>query len=207
MAIRIGPTGQRFDLVERTTRDHSPKAREVLRRAGLSMESELTVEQARKLNEFTEAYDNPQEVPGHQVRFALFTSLRGEGNDGIGAAAIRNASPTKGESIMAKAKSSTKKSAPTKAQIATIARMRRDGATWDEVISETEIRTNSTGFRELLESAGFDKYGRKGGQGKSKAKGWGSAAEKAKSNGSTKSTPKGKGKVRRVKRTKATAKK
>lgn len=105
---------------------------------------------------------------------------------------------------MAKA-TKTKKSAPTKGQIAKVASMRRNGATWDEVIAETGIRTNSTGFRELLESSGFDKYGRKGGRGASKAKGWGSAEMK---NGkSTAKSAKGKGKVRRVKRTKATAKK
>jgi hypothetical protein len=57
-----------------------------------------------------------------------------------------------------------------------VAELRRDGATWDEVIAETGIRTNSTGFRLLLEEHGFDKYGRAGDRGETKARGWGSAS-------------------------------
>lgn len=68
------------------------------------------------------------------------------------------------------------KSAPTKAQVTEVAKLRRDGATWDQVIAETGIRNKSTGFRHLLEEHGFDKYGREGGRGESKAKGWGSAS-------------------------------
>jgi hypothetical protein len=67
------------------------------------------------------------------------------------------------------------KSAPTSDQVSQIASMRRDGATWAEVVAETGIRAKSTGFRELLEEHGFDKFGRKGGRGESKARGWGSA--------------------------------
>jgi alkylated DNA nucleotide flippase Atl1 len=67
------------------------------------------------------------------------------------------------------------KAAPTKAQVAEVASLRREGATWDEVIAATGIRTNSTGFRILLEEHGFDKFGREGGRGPIKAKGWGSA--------------------------------
>jgi hypothetical protein len=58
--------------------------------------------------------------------------------------------------------------------------MRRDGATWRQVIAETGIKTNSTGFRVLLEANGYDKFGRLGGKGESKAKGWGSAELSAK---------------------------
>lgn len=69
------------------------------------------------------------------------------------------------------------KSAPTKAQVTEVAKLRRvDGLTWDQVIAETGIRNKSTGFRHLLEEHGFDKYGREGGRGESKAKGWGSAS-------------------------------
>lgn len=201
MAIRTGPTGQRFDLVAPTARDHSPKARELLRKAGLSMESELDHQQLATLQRFTDQHD----VPGHRVRLALIPSLRGEDDQHApiaGAALPTRTTNDQGEHIMAKTATKSKKSAPTKGQIIKVAQMRRGGATWDEVISETDIKTNSTGFRELLESAGFDKYGRKGGRGESKAKGWGSADMKGNS-----SKPKATKKVRKVKRTKATAKK
>ena len=72
-------------------------------------------------------------------------------------------------------KGRSRKAAPTKTQVAQVAEMRRDGATWDEVIAATGIRSNSTGFRILLEEHGFDKFGREGGRGPIKAKGWGSA--------------------------------
>jgi len=76
---------------------------------------------------------------------------------------------------MSTEKGRPRKTAPTKAQVAQVAEMRRDGATWDDVIAATGIRSNSTGFRVLLEEHGFDKFGREGGRGPIKAKGWGSA--------------------------------
>jgi alkylated DNA nucleotide flippase Atl1 len=86
------------------------------------------------------------------------------------------------QGVAAPAKSANKgrpaKAAPTKAQVAGVASMRRNGATWDEVIAGTGIRTNSTGFRILLEEHGFDKFGREGGRGPIKAKGWGSAGDR-----------------------------
>jgi len=169
------------------------------------MRSELNPAQIRVLDDFVERYaDDPSSVQGSRVRAALLPSLRGE-------SPVGNAAPTneQGESIMAKAtkKSSgrTPKAAPTKAQINRIASLRRDGATWDEVIADTGYRTNSTGFRIILEDAGFDKFGRKKGSNQaSKAKGWGSASNGKPVSKSAKKAPKRK---RVVKRTKATAKK
>src|SRR4051794_7427434 len=123
MEIRIGPTGQRFDFVARTSRVHDPTTREVLRRAGLSMESELDEAQRRVLAEYVEAYaDDIGSVPGHLVRTALLPSLRGEGPDAIRDANLPSTNE-KGELIMAKAtkRSGRKaKSAPSKSVIAKI---------------------------------------------------------------------------------------
>lgn len=97
----------------------------------------------------------------------------------------------------------------TKSQVNKIAQLRRGGATWDEVIAETGVKTNSTGFRILLEEAGFDKLGvKKGSSQKSEARAWGSATGKlrGRSNGTgskskarkaAKSATKGKAKTRK----------
>ncbi|MGH2964301.1 MAG: hypothetical protein ACRDMH_02825 [Solirubrobacterales bacterium] len=56
-----------------------------------------------------------------------------------------------------------------KISVAKIAEMRRKGATWAEVVEATGLKLKSTGFGKLLAEAGYDRAGRKGGQGASKA--------------------------------------
>jgi hypothetical protein len=74
----------------------------------------------------------------------------------------------------------------------TIAKLRRGGATWAQVREETGSNLRSSGFAEILEAAGFDRLGRKGGKGTSKARGW----ESKSGNGSK---PKGKARPTRTK--------
>jgi hypothetical protein len=188
-------------------RTHSTEAQDILQKAGLSRESFLYPDEVERLNYLADQYhggNRLRNVPAKRVRDYI------KPPSGIDPTLVDDETETNQpkENIMAKAKQS-KKSAPTKAQVIRVAKLRRDGATWDEVISDTGIRTNSTGFRILLEEYGFDKYGRRGGKGTTKARGWGSASLDGKTAGAKgKSTKAAKAKGRkRVKRTKATAKK
>lgn len=176
---------------------HSEHAREILRRAGMSMNTELDVDGAARLQQAVEEDWTDRDrifryVMGHHLREE--TTFDGQ--------PITN---EQGENTMAKTKSAGRpaKAAPTKALVNQIAKERREGSTWDQIIASTGYRTNSTGFRILLEENGFDKFGRKGGRGESAAKGWGSADLNGKSKAKA-AKPKAK---KRVKRTKATAKK
>ena len=65
----------------------------------------------------------------------------------------------------------------TDAQVKRIAQMRREGATWRDVYSYMGRRSTSTKLRAKLEAAGFDRFGRKGGKGKSMARGYGAKDE------------------------------
>ncbi|MGH2963823.1 MAG: hypothetical protein ACRDMH_00360 [Solirubrobacterales bacterium] len=60
-----------------------------------------------------------------------------------------------------------------KISVAKIAEMRRKGATWAEVVEATGLKLKSTGFAHLLAESGYDRAGRKGGQGASKATAFG----------------------------------
>lgn len=189
-------------------RNHSTEAQDILQKAGLSRESFLYHDEVERLNYLAEQYHGGTRLSGvSPKRLRDYIMPRDQVAEPLDVDGDDHPNQPK-ENIMAKATKS-KKSAPTKGQVIKVASMRRNGATWDEVIAETGIRTNSTGFRILLEEHGFDKYGRKGGRGATKARGWGSADLDGKSTGSKgKSTKAAKGKARkRVKRTKATAKK
>lgn len=94
---------------------------------------------------------------------------------------------------------------------ATIAKLRREGGTWADCDDAAGFHRSSTGWREELDAHGYDKFGRKNGQGKSKAKGWDSSSldgvGASKPKASSKKSPGKGGKKRVVRRTKATAKK
>lgn len=178
-------------------REHNEDERETLRRAGMSQQTELDDEQASRLAEVTvDDWSDRDRI----YRYVMGHHLREE--ESYDGQPITN---EQGEITMAKTKSAGRpaKAAPTKALVNQIAKERREGSTWDQIIASTGYRTNSTGFRVLLEENGFDKFGRKGGRGESAAKGWGSADL----NGKKKAAPKAKAKAKRVKKTKATAKK
>jgi hypothetical protein len=64
-----------------------------------------------------------------------------------------------------------------KQQVTKVAAMRRQGATWKQVYAYIGRRSNSTQMRQVLERAGFDRFGRKGGKGKSKARGHGAKGD------------------------------
>jgi hypothetical protein len=64
----------------------------------------------------------------------------------------------------------------TKAQIKRFATIRRKGGTWEDVSQAAGFRLTSTGWREVFETQDFDRFGRPGGKGESKARGKGSAA-------------------------------
>jgi hypothetical protein len=53
---------------------------------------------------------------------------------------------------------------------AQVAKMRRDGATWARVSEAAGKVKTSTGWGQYLAAAGYDRLGRKGGKGKSKAR-------------------------------------
>ena len=67
-----------------------------------------------------------------------------------------------------------------KRDVAKLAAMRRDGATWAQVDEAAAFHQSSTGWRETFEAHGFDKLGVKhGSNAKSKAKAWGTAGGRA----------------------------
>lgn len=115
-----------------------------------------------------------------------------------------------------KSKSTKKAGRPAKNVVsaklaATIAKIRRDGGTWADCDEAAGFHRSSTGWREELDAHGYDKFGRKDGQGKSKAKGWNSSSIDGvgATNGKPKAKASGKSKKARrvVRKTKATAKK
>jgi hypothetical protein len=65
----------------------------------------------------------------------------------------------------------------TKEQVTKVAELRRKGGTWKQVYALIGRRSNSTQMRRVLEKHGFDRFGRKGGKGKSKARGYGAKAD------------------------------
>lgn len=187
----------------RTYRRHSEAEREVLRKAGLSMASELYEDEKFRLAEMADEYLSGEldRVSGGAIRSYLIQH----------ATESKNETPTEGESIMAKATKSKPKGRPAKnvvsKQLATkIASMRRNGATWADCDAEAGFHRSSTGWREELDGHGFDKFGRKKGSNQStKAKAWGSA--EVNGNGKAKAKPKAAKKGKKVRRVKATAKK
>ena len=64
---------------------------------------------------------------------------------------------------------SKKASKLTKTQVTKFAKMRREGGTWEDVSQAAGFRLTSTGWREVLETQGFDRFGRPGGKGETKA--------------------------------------
>lgn len=98
------------------------------------------------------------------------------------------------------------KNVVTSAIAATVAKLRREGGTWADCDETAGFHRSSTGWREALEEYGYDKFGRKNGSGKSKAKGWNSRDLDG-----VGATPKPKAakktKTRKIVRKKATAKK
>lgn len=99
----------------------------------------------------------------------------------------------------------------TKGLAAKLAKLRRNGGTWSDVSEAAGFTQTSTGWAESLAAHGFDKLGRQGGKGESKARGWGSATNgtkpktkaKAKPKAKTTSKPKAKPKKRVVRKPKA----
>ncbi|MGH7484394.1 MAG: hypothetical protein ACREMY_02170 [bacterium] len=80
---------------------------------------------------------------------------------------------TKAGKAKPKAKPARKNQTLTKAQITHIAKIRREGGTWRDCYAYMGRRSSSTKLRAKLEAAGFDRFGRRGGKGKSKARGHG----------------------------------
>jgi hypothetical protein len=77
----------------------------------------------------------------------------------------------------AKAKQPRQNGSLTKEQVTKVATMRRQGATWRQVYAFLGRKSNSTQMRKVLEAAGYDRFGRKGGVGKSKARGHGAKGD------------------------------
>lgn len=69
-----------------------------------------------------------------------------------------------------------------KAQVTKFAKQRREGVPWGvlEIAAGFEPHTSTPkDWAEAMERFGFDKYGRPGGKGESKARGWSAAQYKA----------------------------
>lgn len=190
-------------------RDHAPEAREILRKAGLSMASELTSEERERLQEAVEMDAVGNEMTTHGLRNYIMPSQGKPEQPALEAAASTD-NQEEGESIMAKktvkrSGGRPTRSALTKAVVTRLAKLRRDGGTWADVSAEAGQVRSSTGWAEVFDEYGFDKLGRKDGKGTSKARGWNTASENGAS--AKKSSAKKGGAKRRVKRTRATAKK
>ncbi len=83
----------------------------------------------------------------------------------------RKAAPKKvdGSAAAVAVKPTGRPKAKSQISVARIAEMRRRGATWAEVVEATGLKWKSTQFGHLLAGAGYDRAGRKGGQGESAA--------------------------------------
>ncbi len=177
-------------------REHSPEAREVLRKASLSLESELDEAEAARLNEAVGWYAEDPDVTGHQLRNYIMPQSSYEAPGGA-----------EGETIMAKATTSKRRGRParpelSKAQVTKLAKLRRDGGTWADVSEAAGQVRSSTDWAVLFNEHGFEKTGVKTGSNQtSKARAWGSASNGKPSAKKGPAKPKGK----RVR--KATAKK
>src|SRR5262245_4169853 len=152
--------------------DHSQEAREILRKASLSQNSELTVAEVARLQEAVEWYAEDPEVTGERLRnFILPPPSYHTGEDA-----------GEGEIKMARSDSKSKRGGRparpelSKATVTKLAKLRREGATWAEVDAEAGQHRSSTDWAKLFDEHGFDKLGRKGGKGKSEAQAWGSAS-------------------------------
>lgn len=64
-------------------------------------------------------------------------------------------------------------------ELASVAKLRREGGTWKQVYGDLLKRPygGCRKMRELLEAGGYDRFGRKDGKGTSKAHGWGSGKD------------------------------
>jgi hypothetical protein len=180
-----------------TNRHHSEEAKRVLQKASLSTESELTDDERARLQEAVELVAANPRISGDTIRKFIIPPPSHEATSEAGA---------EGDPIMAKTATTTKRRGRparpelTKAQVAKLAKLRRDGATWADVDVEADQHRSSTGWRILFNEHGFEKDGTKQGSNQaSKARAWGSA------NGNG-DAPKAKA-TKRVKKTKATAKK
>ena len=177
-------------------RTHSPAARDVLRKASLSMNSELDEAQVARLDQAVEWYAEDPKVSGERLRHFIMPPS----NEPVGDEPTGN----EGEITMATATSKRggrpARPALSKAIVTKLAKLRRDGATWAEIDAEADQHRSSTDWAILFEENGFDKtcvkHGSKQG---SKARAWNKD-----SNGKP---AKAADKPKRVRKTKATAKK
>lgn len=179
-------------------RHHSDEARRVLQKASLSMNSELTAEGCDRLQHAVEWLAADPEVSGWQLRNLIMPQSNQPADVEL--------ADNEGESKMAATKAKQRRGRParpelSKAQVTKLAKLRREGATWFDINDAAGQRHSSTDWAKLFKKHGFDKLGRQGGKGESKARAWGSATAKA--NGK----PAAKPAKKRVRKTKATAKK
>jgi len=149
--------------------DHPRNVQDALQDAGLSRGSELEPEQIERARQIA----NGLQIKSETTRREFIMKGSGVARSTIKKGGRQMATKTRSK----KQTASTTKAAPNKSIVRKIAKLRREGKTWDEVIAATGVKTNSTGFRILLEEHGFDKFGREGGKGKSLAKGAGASKD------------------------------
>lgn len=154
---------------------HSKGEQAILQKASLSTQTELDEDEKDRLEEMMDEWlHRLDEVSGVSLRYYIMPTQRpghGQPSDPEDELPPQRSKPGKPQKA---------KREPTEDEVAELAALRRSGGTWADVDSAAGFHKSSTDWRILFEAHGFDKLGRPGGKGTSKAKGAGVKGMKAK---------------------------